>query len=542
LRPVPKKDDEGYLLAVHICLDIRGTNEVTINDDQFVLPSVEDILQRLGARLIFAEIDLFEAYTQFEVAKESRKYCCFTWYNTRYQYRAAPFGQKNLPSIFQRCMTVMFADMDFVEILIDNLLIGSDSFEQHQEHVSKVLRRLNEYNLRVKPSSVKVCHHSLRVLGHVLSVRGIGMDPTKMGVITKWELPEDAANMRAYIGFTAFMSSHVRHYADLVAPLNAAKTGDGKIQWTPLMISHFHLLKEAIARAPMLAYANMNKRFVLACDASRVGAGCVLYQPDDDNDTITANNIVACYSRKYTKVQVKYSTYKKELYAIVLGLRRFHTYLYLREFTVITDHQPLIHLLKTPDIPHSLQQWMDVILQYNFTVKHRPGILHVLPDALSRMYRAAYADGTVWGLHDNIKFQTVIGQVLTTSEVMSAEELEKNRLLSTTEMEQAKRKALKTTKMSVATMTDSVIPASSISLAASLDEVDPSDLFELDQLCEQGNRHGALIGSVLGQCAGIAPDEVDAIQQSQYASTVYEQTDLCTQHTINHNDVDERST
>jgi hypothetical protein len=73
-------------------------------------------------------------------------------------------------------------------------------------------------------------------------------------------------------------------------------------------------------------------------------------------------------------------------------------------------------------------------------------------------------------------------------------------------------------------MTDSVIPASSISLAASLDEVDPSDLFELDQLCEQGNRHGALIGSVLGQCAGIAPDEVDAIQQSQYASTVYEQT------------------
>jgi transposase InsO family protein len=140
----------------------------------------------------------------------------------------------------------------------------------------------------------------------------------------------------------------------------------------------------------------------------------------------------------------------------------------------------------------------------------------VLPDALSRVYRAAYEDGAVWGVHDNITFQSTIGKVLTVADVLSSEELEANRLMSTTEIEQAKRRALKVTKVTVATMTDSgvFVPGSLSSSVTLLDEVDPSDLTTMEDITVQGNKYGALVCSVQPQNAGASFGEEYEFQQA----------------------------
>ena len=123
----------------------------------------------------------------------------------------------------------------------------------------------------------------------------------------------------------------------------------------------------------------------------------MLYQPDDDDDTITANNIIAIYSKQLTPAQQRYPVYKKELWGLVCALRKFHSILWgRRDLRVYTDHKPLEHILKPQSLSVTLQQWSDLIWDYNFTVKHRPGVLHVIPDALSRMYMATY--GTTDGV------------------------------------------------------------------------------------------------------------------------------------------------
>ncbi len=189
--------------------------------------------------------------------------------------------------------------------------------------------------------------------------------------------------MASFLGLITFIRQHVRHFADLTAEFEAIKRSATDIEWTPSRTHAWNMIKRAVMTAPQLRFPDFNQPFYLATDASSVGIGGVLYQPDAaDNEEITANNIVAICSKKLNPCQQRYSTYKKELYGIVYCLRQHHAYCWGNKLVVITDHKPLTYILHSVQLAHALQQWLDVILDYHFTIKHRPGILHVLPDAL----------------------------------------------------------------------------------------------------------------------------------------------------------------
>ena len=205
------------------------------------------------------------------------------------------------------------------------------------------------------------------------------------------------------------------------------------------MRHHFELLKQAITTAPWLKHPDLTQKFVLACDASSVAVGCILYQPTDEGLTITPYNIVAVYSRKHSKAAYNYSAFKKELLSIVTGFKRFHSFLYLRKFIVITDHAPLKWIMQSADLPDSIHQWFDVLLNYNFEVVHRPGILN-LPDALSRMYQASYSPQDIWGAQSSITFVEKAAEVLTDSDRISEIDMARDRLLSKTEVARRDRK------------------------------------------------------------------------------------------------------
>jgi hypothetical protein len=122
----------------------------------------------------------------------------------------------------------------------------------------------------------------------------------------------------------------------------------------------------------------------------------------DAYEYITPYNIVGIFSKVLNTSQRRYPAYKKELYAIVASLRRFHTYIWGRnDLVIVTDHKPLTFIFSSTQLSPSLQQWLDVILDYTFTIVHRDGILHVLPDRLSRLFTDVYTSST-WGAGANI--------------------------------------------------------------------------------------------------------------------------------------------
>ena len=400
-----KHDKDGEVVGVRICLDARQINKYMIEEDRFQIPHIPDVLDRFKGCKYFGELDLSEAYFQFRVALESQQYLAFTLDKEQLMFTAAPFGVKHLPSLFERFMCNLFWDMPFVFPYIDNLPFASNSWEEHEMHLRMILERLDSVNMAIKASATSFGHSSLRILGHLIDAQGIHIDPHKRQIISDWPRPRGGAELAAFLGLATFLCDHIRHFAELTGPLIPLKK-QTIIPWNDITTRHFELLKQAVASAPFLKYPDLNRRFVLATDASNTGIGGVLYQPDDENDTITAHNIVAIASKKLSPTQERYPVYKKELWALVYCLRKFHSFLYLRIDNIIyTDHKPLIHILNQTALTVALQQWLDVILNYDMTIKHRPGILHVVPDALSRMYLSTYSTGDhAWGTMTNIHF------------------------------------------------------------------------------------------------------------------------------------------
>jgi RNase H-like domain found in reverse transcriptase/Integrase core domain/Chromo (CHRromatin Organisation MOdifier) domain/Integrase zinc binding domain/Retrotransposon gag protein len=383
--PVPGK--------VRVCIDPGPINKLLETGDKFPIPHVGKNLEQFAGNTLFGEIDLSDCFLQFMLHPDSRKYCVFS---------GVPFGLHFMSAFVHRFVSFKFADMKFVGSFVDNIAFASKSWLEHRDQLVQVLQRCNELNLRVKTSSIKVGYTRMRCLGFIVSSRGILVDPRKMSIIANWEKPSTGAGLQSFLGIACFVRHHVRHYADLSAPLEAVKNMK-VIPWTDTLEVHFNLLKKAIMNAPLLTFPDFSRPFYLATDASNVGIGGVLYQPAEGEIDIKPGNIVAICSKILNESQRNYSAYKKELYALVYSLRKFHVYLWGRNDSVLfTDHKPLTFMFETPSPSPAVQQWLDELLMYNFTVHHRPGILNILPDALSRMYDQAY-DKSPWGVPANYR-------------------------------------------------------------------------------------------------------------------------------------------
>lgn len=213
-----------------------------------------------------------------------------------------------------------------------------------------------------------------------------------------WILPDTGAGLQSFLGLATFVRQHVRHFAELTAGLESIKNNK-LLQWTPELIQDFESTKIAISTAPILTFPDFNKPFHIATDASNSGVGGILFQPKSDNEHITPTNIVSIVSKKLQPHQQRWPAYKKELFGVVYSLRKFHVYIWGRiDLVVITDHKPLTYIFSSNLLSPALQQWLDVILDYQFEIRHRDGILNVIPDQLSRMFSSHYNNLEVWGI------------------------------------------------------------------------------------------------------------------------------------------------
>lgn len=398
LTVAPKRDGDGNIIGYRICLDTRKLNQALVTYDAFELPRIRDVLEKFGGMNIFGEFDLTEAYLQFQFDEESQPLTAFTWEGQQYVFVGCCFGISLLPGYFQRVMSDIFKDLTFVEKYIDNLPFGSSTWEEHAEHAALILMKLNQFNLKVKPKSVKLGHASIRCLGHEVSGRGISIHKAKADRIREWVIPSSGKELSSFLGFIQYVRQHIRHLAELTAPLEAVKNNKS-IPWNDNLRTHWYAVKEAIAKAPILKYPQWDRAFYIACDASNTGIGAVLFQPVEPDEYITENNIVTIHSRKLTDTETRYPAYRKELLAVKESLLEFHYYVWGRnDLVIITDHKPLTYLFSANHLSPAVSGWLDIILDYNFRVIHRPGLLHIVPDQLSRMYMSCYMLASCWGV------------------------------------------------------------------------------------------------------------------------------------------------
>ena len=180
--------------------------------------------------------------------------------------------------------------------------------------------------------------------------------------------------MRSFLGLAGFYRRFVRDFSTIAAPLNELTKKDVPFVWGTAQEEAFTVLKDKLTHAPLLQLPNFNKTFELECDASGIGLGGVLLQDGKP---------VAYFSEKLSGPSLNYSTYDKELYALVRTLETWQHYLWPKEFVIHSDHESLKHIKSQAKLNRRHAKWVEFIETFPYVIKHKKGKENVIADALS---------------------------------------------------------------------------------------------------------------------------------------------------------------
>lgn len=373
---VRKKDGNWRM-----CIDFRQLNENS-EQDAYPMPHIQPILNRLRNANFLSTIDLRNGYWQIPIRADCRKYTAFCVPGRGlFQWKVMPFGLHSAPATFQRALDdVISYDLeDYAIAYLDDIIIYSQTFEEHMRHLRLILNRLFEAGLRINTEKSKFCCQELKYLGHVIGSGGIKTDPEKIRAISDMIAPTGVKGVRRIVAMASWYRNFIPNFSDIVAPLTALTQTGRDFSWNEEHQYALNQLKEKMTSAPILSCPNFEIPFVLQTDASDIGVGAVLFQRESEIE-----KVISYSSRKLTPREQKYSTTEKECLAIVWAIQKNQHYLEGYEFTVVTDHLSLKWLLKLENPKGRLARWIMALQQYKFSVEYRKGSMNVVPDTLSR--------------------------------------------------------------------------------------------------------------------------------------------------------------
>ncbi|WVZ15466.1 hypothetical protein V8G54_013032 [Vigna mungo] len=215
----------------------------------------------------------------------------------------------------------------------------------------------------------------LQVFGHVISAGGIAVGPAKVRAVLEWETPRSVSDVRSFVGLAGYYRRFIEGFSKIVAPLTQLTRKDQPFVWTDRCESSFQELKQRLTKAPVLVIPDVNQPFVVFCDASYQGLGCVLMQEE---------KVVAYASRQLKVHERNYPTHDLELAAVVFALKIWRHYLYGAKFQVFSDHKSLKYLFDQKELNMRQRRWMEFLKDYDFELQYHPGKANVVADALSR--------------------------------------------------------------------------------------------------------------------------------------------------------------
>ncbi|GKV53725.1 hypothetical protein SLEP1_g60242, partial [Rubroshorea leprosula] len=302
---IPKKDGTWRM-----CVDSRAVNKITIKY-RFLIPRLNDMLDQLHGATVFSKIDLRSGYHQIRMRPDDE-------WKTAFKTRD-----------------------------------GFKNEQEHLDHLQQVFEVLRKQKLYANLKKCSFLTTSVTFLGYIITAQGIKMDPSKIDVIVNWPTPTSMHDVRSFHGLASFYRRFIKNFSSIVAPITDSLKGD-KFSWSGKAQQSFEELKRKLTETSILALPNFNLMFEVDCDASNVGIGAVLSQE---------GRPIAFFNEKLNDTKLRYSTYDKEFYAIVLK-----------------------HLNSQQKISRRHAAWSEFLQAYPFLLKYKSGVQNRVADALSRQH------------------------------------------------------------------------------------------------------------------------------------------------------------
>ncbi|CAG2250219.1 unnamed protein product [Mytilus edulis] len=306
------------------------------------------------------------------ISPDSQRYTAFnTCYGT-YQFLRLPMGLSSSPGSFQLLMDKVLHGLTFNSCLcyLDDVLITSETFEQHLSDLHEVFNRLQAAGLKLGPKKCHFAQKSCLFLGHLISKDGIQ--------------PHLIELQQFRISVTPVTE---------IEPLTKLLRKNAKFRWTSEQENAFTKLKSLLTNSPVLAFPNFHTEFYLAVDTSSKGIGYMLYQYQETASDSKDVSVIRFGSKSLSKWQRSYGPTKLELLGMVTAILDCAMYLRGRKFIVECDHQALRPIFQKQLKGAIYERWVAILQQFNFELRYKPAKDMQVADALSRSTRLTSCEG-----------------------------------------------------------------------------------------------------------------------------------------------------
>jgi len=207
-----------------------------------------------------------------------------------WKWKVLPFGLTTAPATFQRLMEQVLSGLHWKTLLIylDDVIVISPDFDTHVSWLRVLFDRLRTAGLKLKPSKCALQQREVKCLGHVVGRDGIAPDPEKVRAVRDWAIPVNLSKLRAFLGLAGYYRQYIPDFAGIAQPLNWLTAKGVRWQLTPAEQRAFDHLKDRLVEAPILAYPDPAKEYILDTDASNYNVGAALSQVQDGREVVVA--------------------------------------------------------------------------------------------------------------------------------------------------------------------------------------------------------------------------------------------------------------
>jgi hypothetical protein len=365
------------------CQDYRYLNDWTIKN-AYPLPLISELTDKLAGAKYFTKLDVRWGYNNIRIKDGDQWKAAFKTNKGLFEPTVMFFGMCNSPATFQSMMDAIFNDLIegcIVIIYMDDIFIFARTRAELEDNTKKILQRLRENDLFLKPKKCEFCKEKIEWLGMIIEEGKISMDPGKLKGISDWPSPTTVKQTRGFLGFGNFYRRFIRHFSDIAKPLNDLLKKDSKFEWTADCQKAFEELKKRFTEEPVLMMPDHNRPFQIECDASKYASGAVLTQTDSNGD----RHPCAFISKTFSPTERNYEIYDRELLAIIRALEEWRHYIQGSPHTtiILSDHKNLTYYREARKLNRRQARWSLFLSEFDVKLVHTPGHKMVQLDALS---------------------------------------------------------------------------------------------------------------------------------------------------------------
>ena len=374
----PKKNGKW-----RICVDYKPLNAAT-KRDHFPLPFQDEILNEVAGYERYTVCDGYSGYFQIRIAKEDQKKTTFITPWGCFAYRVMPFGLTNAPATFTRFITLVFQPFfgSSIRVFLDDFCIYSRR-EVHCLEVEKGLQRLHTLGGQLNPDKCHIAQQKVALLGHVILLQGIEVDPGKVTSLVSLPPPTSARQLVTFLQKVRYLSHFIHLLAQMVSALQKLAHAT-QFVWTAEHQQDFEEVKRVLSTLPIIKSPQWDQTFYVCPSVGAEALGAVLLQKDLDTSFMRP---VYFSSKIMGKAEKGYTEVEQMMFALILAVRKFRSYLLTRPFVVLTVNQWFPFVVQHMHLSTRISKWVLELQEYDYSFTVEESTRASLADVLTYRHR-----------------------------------------------------------------------------------------------------------------------------------------------------------